>query len=489
MPLKGFRGAEVRSLGTVKLSMRFGTAPCRRTILLDFIVVDIHNWLFNALLGRPFLNKAQAVTSTHALKVKFPTEFGVGELKGSQEMARRANLSIFKDKTGVEALSIFEVNKEMQEENPEAFELDPRDKGSREKEEPTESIVLDETEPDKTVKIGARLAEQKRDLAQPGRRRKSKPAVKKRRSFNPERSVAIKEEVSKLLAAGSIREVKYSEWVANVVLVKKKNNEWRMCVDFTNLNKACPKDSFPLPRIDQLVDATAGHETLSFMDTYSGYNQIKMHKPDEEKTAVTTDQGLYYYTVMSFGLKNAGSTYQRLVNKMFARQIRKNMEVYVDDMLTKSITADKYIDDLRETFDVLTRYGMKLNPTKCVFGVPLGRFLGYQVHQRGIEVNPDKIQALAKMVSPKTLKDVQRLTGCLASLNRFIAKSTDRCLPFFKALKKGKRVEWNEDCEKAFQALKEYLGRAPLLSKPVAGETLYMYLSISKATTSSVLVR
>ncbi|KAK0579619.1 hypothetical protein LWI29_028816 [Acer saccharum] len=214
-----------------------------------------------------------------------------------------------------------------------------------------------------------------------------------------------------------------------------------------------------------------------------------MHKPDEEKTAFTTDQGLYCYTVMPFGLKNAGATYQRLVNKMFARQIGRNMEVYVDDMLTKSITADRHTDDLRETFDVLVRYGMKLNPAKCVFGVPSGRFLRYQVHQRGIEVNPEKIQALAKMVSPRTLKDVQKLTGCLASLSRFIAKSTDRCLPFFKALKKGKGIDWTEDCEKAFQALKDYLGQAPLLSKPEIGETLYMYLSVSEAATSSVLVR
>ncbi|KAK0607740.1 hypothetical protein LWI29_019669 [Acer saccharum] len=214
-----------------------------------------------------------------------------------------------------------------------------------------------------------------------------------------------------------------------------------------------------------------------------------MHKPNEEKTAFTTDQGLYCYTVMPFGLKNAGATYQRLVNKMFARQIGRNMEVYVDDMLTKSITADRHTDDLRETFDVLVRYGMKLNPAKCVFGVPSGRFLGYQVHQRGIEVNPEKIQALAKMVSPRTLKDVQKLTRCLASLSRFIAKSTDRCLPFFKALKKGKGVEWNEDCEKAFQALKDYLGQAPLLSKPETGETLYMYLSVLEAATSSVLVK
>ena len=111
MPLKGFGGAEVRSIGTVKLPVRFGTAPCRRTILLDFVVVDIHNWPYNALLGRPFLNKARAVTSTHALKIKFPTEFGIGELKGSQEMAHRANLSIFKDRTEMETSGILEINR------------------------------------------------------------------------------------------------------------------------------------------------------------------------------------------------------------------------------------------------------------------------------------------------------------------------------------------------------------------------------------------
>ncbi|KAK0599646.1 hypothetical protein LWI29_007252 [Acer saccharum] len=201
-----------------------------------------------------------------------------------------------------------------------------------------------------------------------------------------------------------------------------------------------------------------------------------MHKLDEDKTSFTTDQRLYCYTIMPFGLKNDGAIYQRLVNRMFTSQIGKNIKVCVDDMLTKSVTTDKHVDDLRETFNVLTKYGMKLNPTKCVFGVPSGKFLGYQVHQKRIEANLDKIQALANMVSLKTLKDIQKLMGCLASLNRFLSKSTDKCLSFFRALKKGKEVEWNEDCEHAFQALKDYLGRAPLLSKLLVGETLYLYL-------------
>ena len=126
-----------------------------------------------------------------------------------------------------------------------------------------------------------------------------------------------------------------------------------MVSGFTNLNKACPKDSYPLPRIDQLVDSTAGHKLLSFMDAFSGYNQIRMDEVDQEKTSFITSQGLLCYKVMPFGLKNARATYQRLVNHMFCPQIRRNVEVYVDNMLVKSLDEEKHPDNLQETFDTL----------------------------------------------------------------------------------------------------------------------------------------
>ena len=225
--------------------------------------------------------------------------------------------------------------------------------------------------------------------------------------------------------AGFIREVYYPEWLANVVLVKKANGKWRMCVDFTDLNKACPKDSFPLPRIDQLVDSTAGHKLLTFMDAFSGYNQIRMAKEDQEKIAFITSQGLYCYKVMPFGLKNAGATYQRLVNKMFSKQISRNMEVYVDDMLIKSKEELTHLGDLKETFATLKKYQMKLNPSKCVFDVASGKFLGFMVSQRGIETNPEKVQAIINMASPRTIKEVQKLTGRITALNRFVSRATD----------------------------------------------------------------
>ena len=145
-----------------------------------------------------------------------------------------------------------------------------------------------------------------------------KPIKQKRRIFVPERQKAMNEEVVKLLRAEAIREVEYSDWLANVVLVKKENGKWRLCIDFTDINKACPKDSFPLPRIDLIVDATVDHE-LSFMDAFSGYNQISMDPDDQEKTSFIITQGTYYYRVMPFWLKNAGAIYQRLVNQMFQK--------------------------------------------------------------------------------------------------------------------------------------------------------------------------
>ena len=167
--------------------------------------------------------------------------------------------------------------------------------------------------------------------------------------------------------------------LANVVMVNKSNGKWRMCFDFKDLNKACPKDSFPLPIIDQLVDSTAGHKLLSFMDAFSGYNQILMDEDDQEKTSFVTSQGLYCYKVMPFGLKNARATYQRLVNHMFSHQIGRNVEVYVDDMLVKSKDEANHLVDLKETFDTLCKYNMKLNPTKCVFAVASRKFLGFMV--------------------------------------------------------------------------------------------------------------
>ena len=260
-----------------------------------------------------------------------------------------------------------------------------------------------------------------------------------------------------------------------------------MCVDFIDLNRACLKDSYPLPRIDTLVDSTARHELLSFVDAFSGYNQIKVNEDDQERTSFVTNQGLFCYKVMLFGLKNAGATYQRLMNKMFTHQIGRNVQVYVDDMLVKSLCENYHLDDLQEMFDTLRSYNIKLNPSKCVFGITAGKFLGFMVSQRGIEVNPKKVQAIMELEPPRTAKEVQSLNGKIAALNRFVSKATDKCLPFFHTLRKS--FEWTNECQKAFEDLKKYLSSLPLLSPSKPGEELYLYIVVSQVVVSAALVR
>ena len=167
-----------------------------------------------------------------------------------------------------------------------------------------------------------------------------------------------------------------------------------MCVDFTDLNKACPKDPFLMPKIDQLVDATVGHPRMSFLDAFQGYHQIPLAADDQEKTTFVIPIGNYHYKVMPFGLKNAGSTYQRMMTKMFEPQLGRSIEVYIDDMVVKSKVASEHVEDLTNIFGILREHKLCLNASKCSFGVGSGKFLGYMVTYRGIEVNPDQIRAI-----------------------------------------------------------------------------------------------
>uniref|UniRef100_A0A2N9FK28 Uncharacterized protein n=1 Tax=Fagus sylvatica TaxID=28930 RepID=A0A2N9FK28_FAGSY len=316
-----------------------------------------------------------------------------------------------------------------------------------------------------------------------------RPVVQKGRRISPLHQEAVCEEVNRLVEAKAIREILYPTWLSNTVVVKKKNGKWRVCIDFTDLNKACPKDPFPLPKIDQLVDATSGHQRMSFLDAFQGYHQIAMNPADEEKTAFITPRGIFCYKVMPFGLKNAGATYQRMITKMFSSQLGKTVEVYIDDMVVKSVRAEDHLEDLRAVFNTLRRHRLKLNASKCAFGVGSGKFLGFMVTQRGIEANPDQISAILELRPPRTVREVQRLTGMAAALNRFISRAAEKCRPFFDLIKKGKNFHWGEQSDQAFERLKEYLSAAPLLSTPVNGESLYVYLAVSEHAVSAAIVR
>ena len=318
---------------------------------------------------------------------------------------------------------------------------------------------------------------------------KVRPIRQRRRKFNEERCLVVKEETQKLLSAGHIQEIQYPEWLANVVLVKKANGKWRMCVDFTDLNKACPKDSYPLPSIDALVDNTSGCKMLSFLDAFLGYNQIKMHPRDESKTTFMTETCSYCYKVMLFGLKNASATYQRLMDKVLASMLGRNVKAYVDDRVVTSRERGQHAADLEELFATISKYRLKLNPEKCVFGVEAGKFLGFILTERGIEVNPDKCAAITAMRSPTSVKEVQQLTGQMAALSRFVSAGGEKGHPYFQCLKRNSRFAWTDECEAAFLKLKEYLATPPVLCKLRVGVPLRLYFAVTEWAISSVLVQ
>jgi hypothetical protein len=295
-------------------------------------------------------------------------------------------------------------------------------------------------------------------------------------------------ELQKLLEAGFIKEVFHPTWLANPVLVKQKNGNWWMCVDYTGLNKAYPKVTFPLPRIDQIVDSTAGCELLYFLDAYSGYHQIKMKESDQIATSFITPFGMYCYVTMSFGLRNAGATYQRCMQHVFGDHIGRTVEAYVDDIVVKTRKADDLVNDLNTAFGFLRANGVKLNPEKCVFGVPRGMLLGYIVSQRGIEANPKKVAALERMGPIRDLKGVQRVLGCLAALSRFISRLGEKGLPLYRLLKKHERFSWTAEAHEALDKLKASLTHAPILTPPQDSEPLYLYVAATTQVVSAVIV-
>jgi len=318
---------------------------------------------------------------------------------------------------------------------------------------------------------------------------KVRPVRQRRRKFNEERLLVVQEETKKLLSVGHIREIQYPEWLANVVLVKKANGKWRMCVDFTDLNKACPKDSYPLPSIDALVDSASGCKMLSFLDPFSGYNQIKMYPRDECKTKFMTETCSYCYKVMPFGLKNAGATYQRLMDRILAPLLGRNVHAYVDDMVVTSQERGRHTADLEELFATIAKYRLKLNPEKCVFGVEAGKFLGFLLTEQGIEANPDKCVAILEMRSPASVKEVRQLTGRMAALSRFVSAGGDKGHPYFQCLKRNSRFVWTNECEAAFLKLKEYLAAPPMLCKPQTGVPLRLYFAVTEWAISVVFVQ
>ncbi|GJX19691.1 reverse transcriptase domain-containing protein [Tanacetum coccineum] len=463
--LVGFAGEVAKPLGKIDLEVCFGNEGLSRRTSMKFIIIRAPS-PYNVILGRPGLKILHAIPSTIHSMIKFPTPKGIATL-----IARTITIA---------ECRLREEKQMIREETPQEEEgvmftetNDCHPQASR----PMVTIDSPRAVIEHALNVNPSLD----------------PVCQKRRTFSPEKSGAVTKEVTEWIKAGIVRPVKYPTYISNPVLVKKCDGSWRMCIDFKNLNSACPKDYYPLPNIDCKVEAVMGFKYKCFLDAYKGYHQIQMAKEDEEKTAFYTEQGTYCYTKMPFGLKNAGATYQRLVDSTFQNQIGRNLEAYVDDMVIKSKEETSLLADIAETFESLKTINMKLNPKKCSFGVEEGKFLGYMVTSEGIRANPKKTKAISDLQSPKTLKEMQSLSGKLASLNRFLAKSAERALPFFNTLKnitKENKHEyrWTPEAEEAFQQMKRLIMSLPSLTSPFPEETLYAYLAVSREAVSAVLL-
>ncbi|KAL6179061.1 hypothetical protein ACLB2K_050577 [Fragaria x ananassa] len=270
----------------------------------------------------------------------------------------------------------------------------------------------------------------------------AKLVVQARRNYHKEDEMQIKQEIEKLLACGFIKPIKQPTWLANIVFVKKKNGQVRICIDYRDLNKACPKDEFPLSNMDMLIDSTSGQGMLSFMDGFSGYNQIKMAARDAEKTAFCTLYRIFHYTVMHFGLKNAGATYQRAMTAIFHDMIGKEVKDYVKDLVVK-----------------------------------------------GIDVDPDKARAIASIAPPSNQKQLKSFLGRLSYIRCFIPGLATVIKTFTPLLKEGTTFSWTEECKRAYEKVQQLVTKLPTMKAPIPGIPLKLYLAATDTAVGALLAQ
>nr|GEW31517.1 reverse transcriptase domain-containing protein [Tanacetum cinerariifolium] len=487
--LTGFSGETIWPLGQLRLLVTIGDATHSTKAWMNFMVVKSMS-PYNGIIRRPGLKAIQAVSFTVHEMLKFPVEGGIATIRSTilipiecasvttssviprVERIRPANFTValhpdFPDQEVVIGGSLSDKGRaelcSVLKKNLDIFAWQPSD----------------------MTGVPRSIAEHRLNI------REGYTPVRQKKGPAPDRAMAIQAEVKKLVDAGIMREVYYHDLLSNPVMVKKHDGSWRMCVDFTDLNRACPQDCYPLPEIDWKVESICGCPFKCFLDAYKGYHQIQLAEADEEKTAFHTGQRVYCYTKMPFGLKNAGATYQRLMDKAFESQVGRNIEVYVDDLVVKSHTEAEMVRDIEETFRTLRKVNMKLNPKKCSSGLAEGVFLWYVITPEGIKPCPDKTAVVLQLPSPRTVKEVQSLNGKLASLNRFLSKSAEKSLPLFQTLKKCIKksdFRWTAKVEQAFQQLKQHLSEPPLLVAPKPQEELIMYLSATYGAISAVLM-
>uniref|UniRef100_A0A2N9J5Q0 Reverse transcriptase n=1 Tax=Fagus sylvatica TaxID=28930 RepID=A0A2N9J5Q0_FAGSY len=495
MEIKGFGGVGEYTKGHIQLVLKVGPiVALTRFHVVDSVVP------YHILLGRPWLHKHQLIPSTYHQCVKGrlngkPIRIAANSTPFDQSESHFVEAALYDEITPAGEASLAKpigIPLPKWEEIKDTLEADLRDllerkkkrrvEASTSKSQPqcvhvrlpdgshylpliknlqTQQKLLQQT-PNflrkKNLRIDPKLVAHSLNV-EPGIR----PVVQPMRTFHPEVETQITQEVKKLLSASFIKPIQHPRWLSNIVPVKKKNGQIRCCVDFRNLNKACLKDEFPLPNMDLLIDSVAGHAMFSFMDGFSSYNQIFMSLRDAEKTTFRTPIGNFYYTIMPFGLKNAGATYQRTMTAMFHDMMHREIEDYVDDIV--------------------------MNPLKCAFGVSAGKFLGFLVHQRGIDVDPARASAIATMKPPTTHKELKSFLGKLSYIRRFISGLAAVTSAFAPLLKKGAPFHWSTECQEAFEKVQNIMTKLPTVCAPIFGKPLRLYLASNSQAIGALIAQ
>jgi hypothetical protein len=510
-PLYGFSGKGTFPVGKIELPLSFGVAPNARSEQVTFDIVDMV-YPYNAIMGWGSINKFEATIHGLYLCMKILGPQGAITVYGNQQATRNIERDFVPGQRNVHCLTA-------QREVPEATRptANEHEKAQLQSNDGTKTVPLDQATPKQTVIISEDLTshDEERLISCLSKNKdifawsaldlvgvsrtiiehslgidpSVRPKKQRLRKMFDEKTEAAKAEVHRLLEANFIEPVTYPTWLANVVMAQKKSGKWRMCIDFTSLNKACPKDNFQLPRINKIIDSAAGCEVMSLLDCFSGYHQIYMKEEDKASTSFITPFGTYCFIRMPEGLKNVGSTFSRLTKIVLESQVGRNIFTYVDDIVVASKSKEDHLADLVETFANMRDARLRLNHEKCVFGIRQGKILGYLVSHHGIEANPTKIQAIINMTPPQSARDVQRLTGRLAALNRFISKSAERSLPFLKTLHGAKDFAWGPEQAVAFASLKQHLSELSILTSPNPSVPLLLYVAASPHVVSAALVQ
>jgi hypothetical protein len=299
----------------------------------------------------------------------------------------------------------------------------------------------------------------------------------------------MEREVKKLLDAQIIVPLRYSEWVANLVPVRKKSGEIRLCVDFRNLNRSSKKDNYPLPKMEHILQRVTGASRISMIDGFSRYNQISVLPEDREKTTFTTPWGTFMYAKMPFGLMNAGVTFQRAMDIAFIGEKDKFVVIYLDDITVFSRSDREHCEHLKRVFLKCRKFGLSLNPKKSLFSMKEGKLLGHIVSAEGVRIDPNRVEAIQTLSLPRSRKEVQSFLGKINFLRRFVSNFVEMVKLITTMLRKGNEVKWTVESRNSFDQIKKALTEAPVLISPDYSKDFLIFSFASFDTVAVVLLQ